>query len=101
MLVHSADKGRVLPEKGQHSVLQQVSLLVFFDELFCDVVSSYEYRESRWRKKGLAIIPTALGIGFGVAFLNQAGALVHVYTDGSVLLTHGGMEMGQVCVPSL
>ena len=36
------------------------------------------------------------GIAFGQVCLNQAGALVHVYRDGSVLLTHGGMEMGQV-----
>lgn len=35
------------------------------------------------------------GIGYEVAFLNQGGALVHVYTDGSVLLNHGGVEMGQ------
>ena len=36
------------------------------------------------------------GIAFGQTFLNQGSALVHVYTDGSVLLSHGGMEMGQV-----
>lgn len=35
------------------------------------------------------------GIGYEVDFLNQGGALVHVYTDGSVLLNHGGVEMGQ------
>ncbi len=40
-------------------------------------------------------MPTKFGIAFGVRFLNQGGALLHVYTDGSVLLTHGGMEMGQ------
>ena len=36
------------------------------------------------------------GIAFGLSWLNQGGALVHVYKDGSVLVTHGGMEMGQV-----
>ncbi len=40
-------------------------------------------------------MPTKYGIAFGVRFLNQGGALLHVYTDGSVLLTHGGIEMGQ------
>jgi xanthine dehydrogenase/oxidase len=40
-------------------------------------------------------IPTKFGIAFTASFLNQAGALVLVYTDGSVLLTHGGTEMGQ------
>jgi xanthine dehydrogenase large subunit len=46
-------------------------------------------------KKGLAITPVKFGISFNVVHLNQAGALVHVYTDGSVLVNHGGTEMGQ------
>ncbi|XP_068612678.1 xanthine dehydrogenase/oxidase [Brachionichthys hirsutus] len=50
---------------------------------------------NRWTKRGLAIVPTMFGISFTATFLNQAGALVHIYTDGSVLLTHGGTEMGQ------
>uniref|UniRef100_A0A8C0VD11 Xanthine dehydrogenase n=1 Tax=Cyanistes caeruleus TaxID=156563 RepID=A0A8C0VD11_CYACU len=52
-------------------------------------------KQNRWKKRGMSIIPTKFGISFTVPFLNQAGALVHVYTDGSVLLTHGGTEMGQ------
>ncbi|XP_036603994.1 xanthine dehydrogenase/oxidase isoform X1 [Trichosurus vulpecula] len=52
-------------------------------------------KENCWKKRGLSIIPTKFGISFTVPFLNQAGALIHVYTDGSVLLTHGGTEMGQ------
>ncbi|XP_073527921.1 xanthine dehydrogenase/oxidase isoform X2 [Phyllobates terribilis] len=52
-------------------------------------------KQHRWKKRGIAIIPTKFGICFTLSFLNQAGALVHVYTDGSVLLTHGGIEMGQ------
>uniref|UniRef100_A0A8C2TX93 Xanthine dehydrogenase/oxidase n=1 Tax=Coturnix japonica TaxID=93934 RepID=A0A8C2TX93_COTJA len=50
-------------------------------------------KQNRWKKRGMCIIPTKFGISFTVPFLNQAGALVHVYTDGSVLLTHGGTEM--------
>ena len=46
-------------------------------------------------KKGLAFTPVKFGISFNVAHLNQAGALVHVYVDGSVLVNHGGTEMGQ------
>ena len=46
-------------------------------------------------KKGLATMPVKFGISFNRPALNQAGALVHVYTDGSVLLNHGGTEMGQ------
>lgn len=46
-------------------------------------------------KKGLALTPVKFGISFTVQHLNQAGALLHVYTDGSVQLNHGGTEMGQ------
>lgn len=46
-------------------------------------------------KRGLALTPVKFGISFNVVHLNQAGALVHVYTDGSVLVNHGGTEMGQ------
>ncbi len=46
-------------------------------------------------KKGLALTPVKFGISFTSTHLNQAGALVHVYTDGSVHLNHGGTEMGQ------
>jgi xanthine dehydrogenase large subunit len=46
-------------------------------------------------RRGLAITPVQFGISFTLAHMNQAGALVHVYRDGSVLLNHGGTEMGQ------
>jgi len=46
-------------------------------------------------KRGLALTPVKFGISFTTTFLNQAGALVHVYKDGSILLNHGGTEMGQ------
>ena len=46
-------------------------------------------------KKGLALTPVKFGISFTVSHLNQAGALVHLYTDGSILVNHGGTEMGQ------
>ena len=58
----------------------------------------------RWRrttpsiahtKRGLAITPVKFGISFNFTTFNQAGALVHVYKDGSVLINHGGTEMGQ------
>lgn len=50
---------------------------------------------SPYVKKGIALTPVKFGISFTTTFLNQAGALVHVYTDGSVHLNHGGTEMGQ------
>jgi xanthine dehydrogenase large subunit len=46
-------------------------------------------------KRGIALTPVKFGISFTLTWLNQAGALVHVYQDGSVALNHGGTEMGQ------
>ncbi len=46
-------------------------------------------------KRGIALTPVKFGISFTLTWLNQAGALVHVYQDGSVQLNHGGTEMGQ------
>jgi xanthine dehydrogenase large subunit len=46
-------------------------------------------------KRGIALCPVKFGISFTTTFLNQAGALVHIYQDGSVMLNHGGTEMGQ------
>jgi xanthine dehydrogenase large subunit len=46
-------------------------------------------------KKGIAFAPVKFGISFTLTHLNQAGALVHVYQDGSIMLNHGGTEMGQ------
>ena len=51
--------------------------------------------KNRWLKRGIALTPVKFGISFTATHLNQAGALVHVYTDGSVMLNHGGTEMGQ------
>ncbi|MGE0798983.1 MAG: xanthine dehydrogenase molybdopterin binding subunit [Lautropia sp.] len=46
-------------------------------------------------KRGLALTPVKFGISFNVKHFNQAGALVHIYSDGSILVNHGGTEMGQ------
>lgn len=46
-------------------------------------------------RRGLALTPVKFGISFTVKHLNQAGALMHIYTDGSIQLNHGGTEMGQ------
>ena len=52
-------------------------------------------RDNQVVKKGIALMPSKFGISFNLPALNQAGALVHVYRDGSVHLNHGGVEMGQ------
>ncbi|PVM89088.1 xanthine dehydrogenase molybdopterin binding subunit [Caulobacter radicis] len=46
-------------------------------------------------KKGLALTPVKFGVSFTTTHLNQAGALIHIYADGSIMLNHGGAEMGQ------
>jgi xanthine dehydrogenase large subunit len=46
-------------------------------------------------QRGIALTPVKFGISFTATLFNQAGALVHVYTDGSVMVNHGGTEMGQ------
>ncbi|MCP4335049.1 MAG: xanthine dehydrogenase molybdopterin binding subunit [Gammaproteobacteria bacterium] len=75
-------------------------------ELVAELESSSDYsarraavaafnRDNEVLRKGLALTPLKFGISFNVVHFNQAGALVHVYTDGSVLVNHGGTEMGQ------
>ena len=75
-------------------------------ELVAELEQSSDYRArreaiARWNadspiiKKGLALTPVKFGISFNVVHFNQAGALVHIYTDGSMLVNHGGTEMGQ------
>ena len=70
----------------------------------CEGISDYRRRRravtefndaSATLKRGLALTPVKFGISFTTTHLNQAGALVHVYQDGSIHLNHGGTEMGQ------
>ncbi|MBT7801799.1 MAG: xanthine dehydrogenase molybdopterin binding subunit, partial [Tateyamaria sp.] len=59
----------------------------------CDIISFN--KKSSILKKGIALTPVKFGISFTATWFNQAGALVHVYNDGSIQLNHGGTEMGQ------
>lgn len=52
-------------------------------------------QQSFWKKRGIAIIPMKFSVGFPKTFYHQAAALVQIYTDGSVLVAHGGVELGQ------
>ena len=52
-------------------------------------------KTSRFIKRGIGVMPVKFGISFTASFLNQAGALILIYSDGSVQLNHGGTEMGQ------
>ena len=76
------------------------------NELFEDLKNKSNYKKrvnkikqfnksNKFKKKGIAITPVKFGISFTTIHLNQAGALVHIYTDGSIHMNHGGIEMGQ------
>ena len=76
------------------------------NEIFDDLKNKSNYKKryieikrfnqnNKFKKKGIAITPVKFGISFTTIHLNQAGALVHIYTDGSVHMNHGGIEMGQ------
>ena len=76
------------------------------NEIFDDLKTKSNYKKryseikkfnqkNKFKKKGIAITPVKFGISFTTIHLNQAGALVHVYTDGSIHMNHGGIEMGQ------
>ncbi|NOD85254.1 xanthine dehydrogenase molybdopterin binding subunit [Ruegeria sp. HKCCD6119] len=76
------------------------------DRLVGELEETSEYRQRRQDiiafnrtspvlKKGIALTPVKFGISFTATWYNQAGALVHVYNDGSIHLNHGGTEMGQ------
>ena len=85
---------------------QQVIEDNIIHELFDELLASSDYEQRRVEiarfneaskvlRRGIAITPVKFGISFTSTLLNQAGALVHVYRDGTVQLNHGGTEMGQ------
>ncbi|HEY1229780.1 MAG TPA: xanthine dehydrogenase molybdopterin binding subunit, partial [Ramlibacter sp.] len=94
--------------KGERNVTpyRQVVTDNVIHELVGQLEASSDYRARREAieafnadspvlKRGIALAPLKFGISFNVKHFNQAGALVHVYTDGSILVNHGGTEMGQ------
>lgn len=78
----------------------------YLPEMFDETLEKFEYARKRaeidefnarnvWKKRGMAIVPSRYAIGFSFKHMNQGAALCHVYTDGSVLVHTGGIEMGQ------
>ncbi|CAG8702776.1 1810_t:CDS:10, partial [Gigaspora rosea] len=75
------------------SVYQQVKVISEFEKRKKEVE---EFKSNnKLRKRGLSLLPIKFGISFIAAFMNQAGSLVHIYLNGSVLISHGRVEMGQ------
>src|SRR6202034_4527698 len=94
------------PGGDQTPYNQKVEDLDTLPAMIAELEASSDYRARRAAiqafnaaspilKKGIALTPVMFGISFTLIHLNQAGALVHVYTDGSIHLNHGGTEMGQ------
>nr|XP_023012755.1 xanthine dehydrogenase-like [Leptinotarsa decemlineata] len=95
-----------LYKEGDTTPFNQPLINCTLDKCWQECMQSFDYygrrkkveqfnRENRYKKRGISIIPTKFGIAFSAPFLNQGGALVLIYTDGSVLISHGGVEMGQ------
>ncbi len=99
---HKDDTTRPKGITPYHMTVEDCIIQDIVDELALS--SDYDRRRAEIRawnatspilKRGIALTPVKFGISFTKTFLNQAGALVHVYTDGSIHLNHGGTEMGQ------
>ncbi len=84
-------------QQVEHNIIvplvERLRARIDWDDM-CRSIDTFNAK-NRTLKKGIALMPAKFGISFNVPKLNQAGALVHVYTDGSVHLNHGGTEMGQ------
>jgi xanthine dehydrogenase large subunit len=89
-------------ETHYHQIVEHNNLDAIIGKL--EETSDYQKRrqgisdynaQSPFLKKGIALTPVKFGISFTATHLNQAGALIHVYSDGSIHLNHGGTEMGQ------
>ncbi|UJR10272.1 hypothetical protein I4U23_014479 [Adineta vaga] len=85
--------GQVLQSWNIPRILNQLCISSDFDQR--QSITEEFNHQNIYRKRGISILPVKFGIGFTNKFLNQAGALVHIYKDGTVLLTHSGIEMGQ------
>jgi xanthine dehydrogenase/oxidase len=115
-LEHMASKLKIEPEEmrvrnmyaadGDRTHFNQLLVACPVRRMYSDLSESAEMarraedvkafnKANRWRKRGIALLPNKFGISFTAKFMNQGGALVHIYVDGTVLVTHGGTEMGQ------
>jgi len=110
-----AQRLKLAPEEVRRRNLYKEGMLTHFNQKLtnctiekcweeCEKLSDFKCMQkqveefnsmNRWKKRGVAMVPVKFGIAFTAVHLNQNGALINVYTDGSVLLTHGGTEMGQ------
>jgi len=94
------------PTRGGVTPYRQELVDCHLREMWAELQSSCDYtrrraevdefnKKNKWKKRGISMMPVKFGMSFTAKFMNQASALVHVYTDGTVLVSHGGTEMGQ------
>jgi xanthine dehydrogenase/oxidase len=100
-------RGKNLYQQGELTPFGQVVDYCYLDEVWARIrkLSDFDRRraeieyfnkQNRWRKRGISMIPVKYGSGYNAVFLEQAGALVEIYSeDGSILVRHGGVEIGQ------
>lgn len=100
-------RGKNLYQQGQLTPFGQVVDYCYLDKVWERIAKLSDFdrrraqvekfnKKNRWRKRGISMIPIKYASGYNAAFLEQAGALVEVFDeDGSLLVRHGGVEMGQ------
>ena len=100
-------RGKNLYQQGQLTPYGEVVDYCYLDKVWERIANLSDFdrrraaveefnQKNRWRKRGISMIPVKYGSGYNATFLEQAGALVEIYDeDGSVLVRHGGVEMGQ------
>ena len=89
--------GQKVTHSNLEKVLKEVKQLSKYKEKILEIkkFNDYQILKNLPFRKGIAIVPAKFGISFNKPSLNQAGALINVYSDGSIRLNHGGTEMGQ------
>jgi xanthine dehydrogenase large subunit len=100
-------RGKNLYQQGQLTPYGEVVDYCYLDKVWERITNLSDFnnrraaveqfnQQNRWRKRGISMIPVKYGSGYNATFLEQAGALVEIYgEDASVLVRHGGVEMGQ------
>lgn len=94
------------PSRGGVTHYKQLLVDCHIREMWANMKESSDYTKrlaeveaynaaNKWKKRGIALCPVKFGMSFTAKFMNQASALVHVYTDGTILVSHGGTEIGQ------
>ena len=87
--------GQAVDGELLHEVMTKLRLSSHYDDRRTEITRAMEQNPDGRYLRGLALTPVKFGISFTVKHLNQAGVLIHIYTDGSVLVSQAGVEMGQ------